>query len=178
MSWRAWTCDLKDDQLNTLVASAASPGQFSTGAAIGFFEGPTHCIFDQAQSAPPSHQLWSQRIFGERGELAARRLDHERERPWRVRWISTSEPPKAEHWSHPVELGDPDTSRAPLFGRGTPRGELREDRFRAALPASGAPIAEGTELFLECARHPAPGGALLRWNKVVASHQEKVGSNG
>jgi len=163
-TWTAWSRKASDAELSALAKERFDGGSISWC----FVEGPTCSDFVGVEDvAVRCGDAWLVRVFGEEGELAARRTGFDSERPWLVRVIAR-EVPTGEDWQrHEIDTG---TEQAMvLYGTADGRGGFVEgQQFRQPFEYPGVRVqGEGDRATLVVQVHGcAEGGSVVRWEAL------------
>lgn len=163
--WTAWTRRASDRELAELVGMRrVAESQWC------FVEGPTCSGFvDRARLAERLTEAWLIRVFGEDGEIAARRMDFNSERPWLVRSI-IREATSNEGWrAH--DIGDGEEQSLVLLGSADDAGYFVEgEQFRDPFEYPGVAARKGARAALVVHTHAAgEGGPVVRWVTLRAT---------
>jgi hypothetical protein len=160
-TWTAWSRKASDADLAALAKERFGAGSSSWC----FIEGPTCSDFVAVEDVSVRcGDAWLVRVFGENGELAARRTSFDSESPWLVRIIAQEAPAGDEWRRHELEAG---TEQAMvLYGTVDEQGRFVEgQQFRQPFRYPGLPAQhEGDRATLVVQVHPCTaGGPVVRW---------------
>lgn len=162
--WTAWSRRASDAELTALAKERFGGGSTSWC----FVEGPTCSDFVGLEDvADRCKDAWLVRVFGEHGELAARRTGFDIERPWLVRIIGP-EAPAGEGWQ-PHDMDEGNEQEVLLYGAADANGRFTEgQQFRQPFCYPGVPVrGEGDRATLEVQVHRcAEGGPVVRWKAL------------
>jgi len=171
---KMWTRQASDDELRDLLVQVH--GQWGQVPAWVFVESPTECQF----LAPPERMptqleaMWQVRMFCPSAELAARRWDFERGRPWLLRYVGEVEPADLAGWQEEGgALVSESSLELHLLERPTGKAKLKDvTRFATAkleYPVPGTAGKTTHEARLTVRQFEHKGGRIVCWTGLLVS---------